>query len=190
MRSLTRPLLPVVTGTLLPSLVLATNERQRLRNVSRRSSGNGCACLLCVRSYLVFTVAPQLADKVKKLAGKTHKDRVNDFNTKLEALSEHHDIPKVNTTSNFSAPHLISSPIRLVLDKVGVEHSGVPPHSSFLLLCSGLSSVGRFCRMFESLRCSVMSRIPPCASETSSVRDWCGLWTVVVNTSRVPEVLF
>ncbi|KAF8460977.1 DUF1754-domain-containing protein [Russula ochroleuca] len=37
----------------------------------------------------------RLADKVKKLAGKTHKDRVNDFNTKLETLSEHHDIPKV-----------------------------------------------------------------------------------------------
>ncbi|KAH9968612.1 hypothetical protein BC827DRAFT_1367722 [Russula dissimulans] len=37
----------------------------------------------------------RLADKVKRLAGKTHKDRVNEFNTKLEALSEHHDIPKV-----------------------------------------------------------------------------------------------
>lgn len=30
-----------------------------------------------------------------KLAGQTHKDRVADFNAKLEALSEHHDIPKV-----------------------------------------------------------------------------------------------
>jgi hypothetical protein len=59
----------------------------------------------------------QLADKVKKLAGKTHKDRVNDLNTKLEALSEHHDIPKVSTTDNLSAPRLISF-IRLVLDKV------------------------------------------------------------------------
>jgi protein FAM32A len=38
----------------------------------------------------------QLADKVKKLAGKTHKDRVNELNTKLESLSEHHDIPKVS----------------------------------------------------------------------------------------------
>ncbi|KAI0308158.1 hypothetical protein B0F90DRAFT_1680617 [Multifurca ochricompacta] len=37
----------------------------------------------------------RLADKVKKLAGKTHKDRVHEFNTKLETLSEHHDIPKV-----------------------------------------------------------------------------------------------
>jgi len=38
----------------------------------------------------------QRADKVKKLAGKTHKDRVHEFNTKLETLSEHHDIPKVS----------------------------------------------------------------------------------------------
>lgn len=39
------------------------------------------------------------------MANKTHKDRVNDFNTKLEALSEHHDIPKVRITrvgANFS----------------------------------------------------------------------------------------
>lgn len=30
-----------------------------------------------------------------KLAGKTHKDRVAEFNNHLESLSEHHDIPKV-----------------------------------------------------------------------------------------------
>lgn len=38
-----------------------------------------------------------MAERVAKLAGKTHKDRVNEFNAKLEALSEHHDIPKVST---------------------------------------------------------------------------------------------
>ncbi|KAF8581652.1 DUF1754-domain-containing protein [Ramaria rubella] len=37
----------------------------------------------------------RLAKRVTKMANKTHKDRVNDFNNKLEALSEHHDIPKV-----------------------------------------------------------------------------------------------
>ncbi|KAL4241836.1 Protein FAM32A [Abortiporus biennis] len=37
----------------------------------------------------------RLAEKVARLVGKTHKDRVNEFNSKLEALSEHHDIPKV-----------------------------------------------------------------------------------------------
>ena len=34
--------------------------------------------------------------RVAKLAKKTHKDRVNEFNAHLESLSEHHDIPKVN----------------------------------------------------------------------------------------------
>jgi hypothetical protein len=29
------------------------------------------------------------------MAKRTHKDRVHEFNSKLEALSEHHDIPKV-----------------------------------------------------------------------------------------------
>ncbi|THV07542.1 DUF1754-domain-containing protein [Dendrothele bispora CBS 962.96] len=37
----------------------------------------------------------RLAQKVAKLATKTHKDRVNEFNSNLELLSEHHDIPKV-----------------------------------------------------------------------------------------------
>ncbi|KAJ8597626.1 putative C31G5.21 protein [Rhizopogon salebrosus TDB-379] len=37
----------------------------------------------------------RLADKVARLARKTHKDRVNELNAKLESLSEHHDIPKV-----------------------------------------------------------------------------------------------
>ncbi|KIP05347.1 hypothetical protein PHLGIDRAFT_92341 [Phlebiopsis gigantea 11061_1 CR5-6] len=41
------------------------------------------------------TQRKRLADKVAKLANKTHKDRVSEFNNKLEALSEHHDIPKV-----------------------------------------------------------------------------------------------
>ena len=30
------------------------------------------------------------------MASKTHKDRVQEFNSKLEMLSEHHDIPKVS----------------------------------------------------------------------------------------------
>ncbi|KAF8807827.1 DUF1754-domain-containing protein [Phlegmacium glaucopus] len=37
----------------------------------------------------------RLAQRVAKLANKTHKDRVNEFNAHLESLSEHHDIPKV-----------------------------------------------------------------------------------------------
>ncbi|PBK76778.1 DUF1754-domain-containing protein [Armillaria solidipes] len=37
----------------------------------------------------------RLAKRVSKLANKTHKDRVSEFNSHLESLSEHHDIPKV-----------------------------------------------------------------------------------------------
>ncbi|KAH8835491.1 hypothetical protein DL96DRAFT_1574460 [Flagelloscypha sp. PMI_526] len=41
------------------------------------------------------TQRKRLAQKVAKLAGKSHKDRVSEFNNHLESLSEHHDIPKV-----------------------------------------------------------------------------------------------
>ncbi|RXW24038.1 hypothetical protein EST38_g1848 [Candolleomyces aberdarensis] len=37
----------------------------------------------------------RLEQRVAKLAKKTHKDRVADFNKHLETLSEHHDIPKI-----------------------------------------------------------------------------------------------
>jgi protein FAM32A len=37
----------------------------------------------------------RLEQRVTKLARKTHKDRVAEFNNYLESLSEHHDIPKV-----------------------------------------------------------------------------------------------
>lgn len=36
----------------------------------------------------------QLEKRIAKLAHKTHKDRVSEFNAHLESLSEHHDIPK------------------------------------------------------------------------------------------------
>ncbi|GAA97562.1 uncharacterized protein L969DRAFT_68660 [Mixia osmundae IAM 14324] len=41
------------------------------------------------------TQRKRLADKVAKQAQVTHKDRVASFNSKLESLSEHYDIPKV-----------------------------------------------------------------------------------------------
>jgi hypothetical protein len=131
MRSLPRPHHLGAAGILRPSLVLVMSERLLPRNASRRSSGNGCADLSWVPALLVFTRDTQLADKVKKLAGKTHKDRVHEFNSKLESLSEHHDIPKVNIAGIFSTPHLIASSLRLVLDKVGMEHSGVSPRQFF-----------------------------------------------------------
>ena len=75
---------------------------------------------------------------MKKLAGKTHKDRVNELNTKLETLSEHHDIPKVNSIGNLLVSRLINASIRLVLDKTVMENRGVPLHGSFLAQRSGL----------------------------------------------------
>lgn len=36
----------------------------------------------------------QLLEKAAKLANKSHKERVAEFNEKLEAMSEHHDIPR------------------------------------------------------------------------------------------------
>lgn len=38
----------------------------------------------------------QLLEKAAKAATKTHKERVAEFNEKLENLSEHYDIPKVS----------------------------------------------------------------------------------------------
>jgi len=131
------------------------SEGRLLRNASRRFSGNGYGCSSCFPSHVIFTYGAQLADKVKKLAGKTHKDRVHEFNTKLETLSEHHDIPKVNIREIFSAPHLIVSSLRLVLDKVSMEHSGVSPRSSFLscaVACTLLVDV-----VFESIPFSTMA---------------------------------
>lgn len=37
----------------------------------------------------------RLEKKLKKEALKSHKDRVAEFNEKLENLSEHHDLPRV-----------------------------------------------------------------------------------------------
>ncbi|ORZ38386.1 hypothetical protein BCR44DRAFT_1497473 [Catenaria anguillulae PL171] len=34
-------------------------------------------------------------DRIHKMASKSHKEKVDDFNKYLESLSEHHDIPKV-----------------------------------------------------------------------------------------------
>ena len=49
----------------------------------------------CAGISLLLTLLRQLLEKVAKQAHMTHKDRVHEFNAKLEALSEHHDIPKV-----------------------------------------------------------------------------------------------
>jgi protein FAM32A len=43
---------------------------------------------------LLFT-ALQQEEKIRRSAEKSHKEKVADFNRKLEELSEHYDIPKV-----------------------------------------------------------------------------------------------
>jgi hypothetical protein len=92
-------------------------ERQKQRNGSRRCSGRGCVAnprsILCVVSFLA-----QLEQRVHKLAKKTHKDRVADFNKHLETLSEHHDIPKVSKYPTALLQPNLTASFRLVPDKI------------------------------------------------------------------------
>ena len=89
----------------------------------------------------------QLAAKVAKLANTTHKDRVNEFNSKLEALSEHHDIPKVRHSLLIFAKSntYLSIFIRLDPDKTLFPR---PPHVllflSLVALCN-CAAVGADC---------------------------------------------
>ena len=43
----------------------------------------------------VWRVLGQHEERLKKIASKSHKDKVAEFNKYLESLSEHHDIPRV-----------------------------------------------------------------------------------------------
>jgi hypothetical protein len=69
--------------------------RPRRRRDLRRCNENVCVCHKFGLVWADLSICTQLEKKVAKMANKTHKDRVNEFNSKLEALSEHHDIPKV-----------------------------------------------------------------------------------------------
>jgi len=64
----------------------------------------------------------QRAQRVEKLAHKTHKDRVNEFNAQLESLSEHHDIPKVLDDVN-PLFDLLTSQTRLDQAEVSFRYS-------------------------------------------------------------------
>ncbi|KAF7307092.1 hypothetical protein MIND_00502500 [Mycena indigotica] len=59
----------------------------------------------------------RLSEKVAKVAAKSHKDRVSEFNAHLESLSEHHDIPKVFTLSTIVLRALTHFRTRSDLDK-------------------------------------------------------------------------
>lgn len=60
--------------------------QQTLEHVDRRTAAE--------RKYDDIQ-AKRAADKTKKMAQKSHRERVADFNAHLASLSEHHDIPKV-----------------------------------------------------------------------------------------------
>jgi protein FAM32A len=40
-------------------------------------------------------LAKREAERLAKVAAKSHRERVQEYNEKLSKLSEHHDIPKV-----------------------------------------------------------------------------------------------
>jgi hypothetical protein len=42
----------------------------------------------------------QREERAKKTATQSHKDRVAEYNAKLERLSEHHDMPKVSARAH------------------------------------------------------------------------------------------
>lgn len=66
-----------------------------------------------------------MEERIKKLASLTHKDRVHEYNKKLEALSEHHDIPKASADLDvaLSLPGL-KYPLRLAPGKI--PNFGIP----------------------------------------------------------------
>lgn len=97
-------------------LVLRADSRQRLLQLPPGKSIAYAACTLCQETEEGFVLAPppETADrrtaaekrhdekmasregeKTRKMAMKSHRERVNDFNAALEQLSEHHDIPRV-----------------------------------------------------------------------------------------------
>jgi hypothetical protein len=75
---------------------MVAKPRQSDASRKLRSAEYVLTTVLMHRSDLLNNPHIQLAEKVAKLAKTTHKDRVSEFNAKLEALSEHHDIPKAS----------------------------------------------------------------------------------------------
>lgn len=57
----------------------------------------------------------QLLEKAAKAAAKSHKERVAEFNEKLEQMSEHYDIPKVGTFSLACPPTALLADALLVV---------------------------------------------------------------------------
>ena len=109
---------------------------------------------------LVLMFLPQLLEKVAKQAHMTHKDRVHEFNAQLEALSEHHDIPKVcdlyplvRARPNGVFPHRLDPDNTAVVRARfpgGVSHKRACTHPlgvtyAFLLLITTMSNTLAVC---------------------------------------------
>lgn len=111
----------------------ASPPRARPRHsvASRRSSASGCVLPLLSlsrapppRPRLTTCSAQQLLEKAAKAAVKSHKERVAEFNEKLENLSEHYDIPKVRPRPRPSSPSSLSS--CALADPLSRSHRSVP----------------------------------------------------------------
>lgn len=107
-----------------------TQAEKRFEEVQRKRVSPFLKFPAVASLFLIFL--PQLLEKVAKQAHMTHKDRVHEFNAQLEALSEHHDIPKVCDLCRL----------------VRAQPNGVFPHRlgqdnnrrrSYSVSCSGLS---------------------------------------------------
>ena len=51
-------------------------------------------------------MAARQGEKTRKMAMKSHRERVNEFNAALESLSEHHDIPRVRRGTVAAVSHI------------------------------------------------------------------------------------
>jgi len=81
-------------------LVLKSDDKEKGasgsdRNSPALSAGSSSTHKTNAEKHFEEVQKRRLLQRVAKLANKTHKDRVNEFNAHLESLSEHHDIPKV-----------------------------------------------------------------------------------------------
>ena len=144
--SLRRPQAVGATHLQLQVAAAAATARLPRRGDLRRCKGRGCVhhALLCAHGS---EDDHQLAAKVARLANKSHKDRVNEFNSKLEALSEHHDIPKVCIIAR-----------RLLYSELNMSIRSAQAKTRFRIICRTFISV---LQLGLLLQCHLRLVLPP-----------------------------
>jgi len=130
-----------------------TQAEKRFEEVQRKRVSPFLKFRAGASLFLIFL--RQLLEKVAKQAHMTHKDRVHEFNAQLEALSEHHDIPKVCGFNRWSMHDLtaysltgwarITTAVVLARFPAGVFHKRSRAHPlgvtyAFLLLITTMSN--------------------------------------------------